>query len=95
MNTPRTPRPDSFDQQVRNLQPGEFITKARAVNAGFSLAELPRELVEIRNQLRNSIAPAVARAKTATGGTYTTEIGDVTMPTSGSYFAVAVITRVE
>jgi hypothetical protein len=94
MNTTRTPRPDSFDQQVRKLEPGEFITKARAVNNGLTLGELPRELVEIRQQLRNAVAPAVARAKAATEGIYTTEIGEVTMPT-GNLFVVAVITRAE
>lgn len=90
----RGPRPGSFNALVQELNPGETVSKVREVDPTITVARLPDEMPEIRQQVRNSVAPAVARAKQITGGTYSVEVGDVIMPT-GAMYAVAVVKRID
>jgi hypothetical protein len=82
----------SFDSQVAALQIGESVSKVRAVDPTTTVERLPDELPEIRNQVRNACAPAVARAKQGSSAIYTVEVGDTVMP-SGRLYVVAIVTR--
>ncbi len=88
----RGPRPGSFNAQVQELNPGESVSKVRMVDVTMTVDRLPDEMPALRQQVRNSVAPAVARAKEIVGGDYTVEVGDVVMP-SGKLYVVAVVTR--
>lgn len=90
--TIRAPRACSFATQVTNLAPGESVSKIKAIDQTLTIARIPEELPAMRQQLRNSVTPAVTRAKEVTGGAYAIEVGDVQMP-SGMFYAVAVVTR--
>lgn len=46
----------------------------------------------MRDTLRNNLAPAVARAKEATGGQYSVEVTDF-MTNARNWFLIAVVTR--
>ena len=86
-------RAKSFAAQVRELNPGESVSKVRAMDPTMPISRLPDEMPLLREQVRNACAPSVARAKETTGGRYTTEVGDIVMP-SGNFYVVAVVTRV-
>ncbi len=90
----RGPRAGSFNALVQELNPGECVSKVREVDSTITVARLPLEMPEIRQQARNAVAPAVSRAKAITGGTYTVESGDVVMG-NGSMYVVVVVKRVE
>ena len=90
----RGPRAGSFNSLVQELNPGESVSKVREVDPTMTVARLPFEMPEIRQQARNAVAPAVSRAKAITGGTYTVESGDVAMG-NGSMYVVVVVKRVE
>ena len=90
----RGPRAGSFNAQVQELNPGESVSKVREVDPTMTVARLPFEMPEVRQQARNAVAPAVSRAKQITGGTYTVESGDVVMG-NGSMYVVVVVKRVD
>ena len=90
----RGPRAGSFNAQVQELNPGESVSKVREVNPTMTVARLPVEMPEIRQQARNAVAPAVSRAKAITGGTYVVESGDV-VTGAGSMYVVVVVKRVD
>lgn len=85
-------RSGSFNSQVLELSPGESVSKVRPLDPTITVQRLPAELPLIREQVRNSCAPAVKRAREQTGSTYSVEVGDVVMP-GGSLYVVAVVTR--
>lgn len=88
----RGPRAGSFNAQVIELNPGESVSKVRALDPTTSVSRLVDELPSVRQQVRNACSPAVARAKEMTGNTYSVEVGDCVMP-NGTFFVVAVVTR--
>lgn len=90
--TTRGPRAGSFQAQITELDVGESASKVRALDPTSTLNVLILGLPAMRQQLRNAIAPSVARAKSATGGTYAIEVGDMIMP-AGNIYIVAVVTR--
>ena len=88
----RSIRQVPFSAQVLALAPGESACRTKAIDQTMTVARFPEEMPALRQQLRNAVTPAVARAREATGNTYTIEVGDVQMP-SGMLYAVAVVTR--
>lgn len=88
----KQPRPPSFAHQVLTLGPGESACRTKPIDQTLTIARIPEEMPALRQQLRNAVTPAVARAKEATGNVYSIEVGDVQMP-SGMLYAVAVVTR--
>lgn len=82
----------SFQAQVLDLSAGESCAKVRAVDPTTTVARLPEELSVLRQNLRNTIAPAVKRATDSTGNQYTVEVSDVVMP-AGTLFIVGIVTR--
>jgi hypothetical protein len=88
----RGPRAGSFNAQIQELNPGECVSKVRPVDPTLTIARIPEELPSLRQQVRNSVTPAVTRAREATGNTYSIEVGDLQMP-NGSLYVVAVVTR--
>ena len=87
-NNPR--KTVSFQAQVLDLAPGESCSRVRSVDSTMPVSRLPEELPILRQQLRNSIAPAVKRATETTGHAYTVEVGETVMP-GGTLYIVAVI----
>ena len=86
-------RPGSFTSLVAELNPGESVSKVRAVDPTMTIARMPDEMPSLRDQLRNICQPSIKRAKAVVkNATYTCEVGDMVMP-SGSPFVVAVVTR--
>lgn len=82
----------SFQAQVNALAVGESACKVRAIDPSMPVSHIPEELPAIRQQLRNAVTPAVTRAKSAVGGSYSIEVGDFISP-AGRFYAVAVVTR--
>lgn len=82
----------SFQAQVNALTIGESVAKVRPVNPKLQVSKIPEEMPALRQQLRNAVTPAVTRAKAATGGSFSIEVGDFISP-SGKFYAVAVVTR--
>jgi hypothetical protein len=82
----------SFQAQVNELQPGESCSKVRAVDPTTPVSRLPDELPSLRQQVRNTITPAVRRATETSGSKFTIEVGDVVMP-AGRLYIVGIVTR--
>ena len=82
----------SFQAQVNALPIGESVARVRPVNPKLQVSKIPEEMPALRQQLRNAVTPAVTRAKAATGGSFSIEVGDFISP-SGKFYAVAVVTR--
>lgn len=90
----RGPRAGSFNALVQELNPGESVSKVREVDPTMTVARLPVQMPEIRQQARNAVAPAVSRAKAITGGTYVVESGDV-VTGAGSMYVVVIVKRID
>ena len=84
----------SFQAQVNALLVGECASKVRTVDPKMPVSKIPTEMPVLRQQLRNSVTPAVTRAKAQFGGSYSIEVGDMISP-QGRYYVVAVVTRTE
>ena len=82
----------SFASQVLDLAPGECASKARICDPTIEVSRLKDELPELRQQLRNSVAPAVRNATEKTGASYGVEVGETITP-SGNLYLVAIVTR--
>ncbi len=91
--TTRGPMAGSVHDQIAKLNPGECFSRARPLDPTLTVDRFREELHAIRQQVRNSIAAPLQRAKETTGATYTVEVGDLVMP-NGSVFVVAVVSRV-
>lgn len=88
-NNPK--KSSSFQAQVLDLSPGESCSKVRAVDPSTPVGRLPDELSTLRQNLRNTIAPAIKRATDLTGHAYTAEVGETVMP-GGTLYIVAIVT---
>lgn len=82
----------SFNALVLALDVGDCVSKVRKIDSSAPLSSIPEMLPGVRQQVRSACAPAIARAKLQTGGTYSVEVGDTPMP-GGNYYVVAVVTR--
>lgn len=85
-------QPLSFAAAVANLEPGEEFAKLQRIDTSATFESIQSALPEMRDTLRNNIAPAVARAKEATGGQYSVEVTDF-MTNARNWFLIAVVTR--
>lgn len=93
MNTVnRGPVAGSIHDQIAKLNPGECFARARPLDPTLTVDRCREELPAIRQQVRNSIAAPLRRAKETTGATYSVEVGDVVMP-NGTMYVVAVVSR--
>lgn len=90
---PRSRRtPYSFSAAVAGLAVGEEVAKLQRIDTSATFESIQSALPEMRDTLRNNIAPAVARAKEATGGQYSVEVTDF-MTNARNWFLIAVVTR--
>ena len=94
MSTTQRPRrtPYSFSAAVAALSPGEEVAKLHRIDTSATFESIQSALPEMRDTLRNNIAPAVARAKESTGGQYSVEVTDF-MTNARNWFLIAVVTR--
>ncbi len=84
----------SFNALVLALDVGDCVSKVRKIDSSAPLSSIPELLPSVRQQVRSACAPAIARAKQQTGGTYAVEVSDTAMP-GGNYYVVAVVTRTQ
>jgi len=84
------PSPHSFQTQVASLEPGENAAKAQSFG-GPQLQDLLKNRVSLSEKLRNSIAPAVARANAATGYHYKVGVNAM-FPDEGGAYLIAIVT---
>lgn len=91
---PKRGKESSFSAQVADLQVGDTASRAVQIDGEHTLATFAESASLWRDQLRNTIAPAVKRAKARNADAeYTNEIGTMIMP-GMSLYIVAVVTRV-
>lgn len=91
VSVPRRTVPGSIKSEVDALEPGDCMSKARMVEPGMTLDGFAAEAPAMREQLRNTLAGTVAKAKALTGGTYTIEVGNTVI--GNRIYLVAVVTR--
>lgn len=82
----------SFSAQVSDLEVGESAIKNIQIDLRLMDTANVEGMAERREQMRNNVASPIRAAKERTGGTYSTELTDVFLP-SGRLFIVAVVTR--
>lgn len=93
--TGRAKRPkksSSFTAVVTDLEVGESASRTHPLNENMTLAELQRDLSEMKDQISNNVRPLVRKAQEATGGTYRVETSQ-TITTSGRIYLLAIVTR--
>lgn len=90
----RSTDPTSFTSQLKLLNIGEFLMKGDRVPADISMGEFAERAREMKNALRNRVAPSVRDASDATGHVFTIEI-TTSVTTPGSIYIVAFVSRVE
>ena len=84
-------RSSSFAAVVLDLAPGECASRIRKVDSTMSVERMAAELPELRQQMRNGVAPAIKRATEQTGRSYSVEVGEMIAP-KGTLYMVAVVT---
>jgi hypothetical protein len=90
---PSTKKAGSFQSQVEALSPTESCARIKKVGAdNLTLGQIQAKLPDEREKLRNGLQPVIARARTATGGTYTTEVWQSISP-AGDIYLVGMVTR--
>lgn len=82
----------SLTSLVAALEVNECTSKVERVQSDLTLTDFAVKGSEIKEELRNRVAPSVAAAKSKTGGTYSIELGFLNT-TSHVIYVVAVITR--
>ena len=89
---PSRKRSSSVASVLTDLDVGETASRAVRVDPDLSLASYAERYAEMRETLRNNVAPSMRQAKARTGGTYSIEVVDTLTP-NRSMFIVALITR--
>lgn len=88
----RPKKSSSFTAVVTDLEVGESASRTHPLNENMTLAELQRDLSEMKDQISNNVRPLVRKAQEATGGTYRVETSQ-TITTSGRIYLLAIVTR--
>lgn len=79
--------------QVTALEIGQCCSRVERVPMDMTLKEFGEQSTELKNSLRNNMAPSVRGAKAKTGGDYTIEI-TTTVTTPGQLYIVGIVTRI-
>lgn len=82
----------SFSAQVQDLEVNQSACRVHRANPDMTLAEFTENLRDIKEMMRNNVASTMKLARQKTGGTYSSEVSEVVMP-SGSIFVLLIITR--
>lgn len=93
-DTPTTrKRSSSFNAVVADLEVGESASRAFKIDPDTTIGEIVEQRAATRAMLRNNVLAAMARAKTATGGDYSLDVGEL-VAHSGTMFNVVIVTRI-
>ena len=79
--------------QVTALDIGQCCSRVDRVPVDMTIKEFMDQSTELKNTLRNNMAPSVRGAKTKTGGEYSIEI-TTTVTTPGQLYIVGIVTRI-
>lgn len=90
----RSTDPTSFTSQLKLLNVGEFLMKGDRIDNDLTMGEFAGRAREMKNALRNRVAPSVRDASDATGYVFTIEI-TTSVTTPGNVYLVAFVSRVE
>lgn len=82
----------SFAAVVADLGIGESASRTHHLNQDMTLAELQRDLSEMKSMIDNNVRPAVVSAKKLTGGEYRIET-TTSITTAGRVYLLAIVTR--
>ena len=92
--TPFKPRrrESSFAAVVSDLEVGESASRTHFLNQDMTLADLARDMAEMKAMIRNNAQPAVVAARKRTGGQYRVESGE-TITQGGNVYLLVIVTR--
>jgi hypothetical protein len=79
--------------QVTALDIGQCCSRVERVPMDMSIKDFADQSTEMKNSLRNNMAPSVRGAKAKTGGDYTIEV-TTTITTPGQLYIVGIVTRI-
>lgn len=86
-------RESSFAAVVADLEVGESASRTHYLNPDMTLAELARDIHEMKAMIRNNAQPAVVAARKRTGGQYRVESGE-TISQAGNVYLLVIVTRI-
>lgn len=86
-------RESSFAAVVADLEVGQSASRVHHLNSEMTLAEMQRDMREMKAMIANNAKPSVNIARQRTGGEYRVETGE-TITTAGRVFLVVIVTRV-
>lgn len=79
--------------QVSALDIGQCCSRVERVPVDMTLKEFMDQSTEMKNTLRNNMAPSVRGAKKKTGGDYSIEVTNC-VTTPGQLYIVGIVTRI-
>lgn len=79
--------------QVTALDIGQCCSRVERVPVDMSIKDFMDQCTEMKNSLRNNMAPSVRGAKNKTGGDYSIEV-TTTVTTPGQLYIVGIVTRI-
>ena len=82
----------SFAAVVSDLQVGESASRVHHLNQQMTLAEMQRDMREMKAMITNNVRPSITVAKKRTGGEYRVETGE-TITTAGRVYLLVIVTR--
>lgn len=85
-------RESSFAAVVTDLEVGESASRTHYLNPEMTLADLARDIHEMKAMIRNNAQPAVVAARKRTGGQYRVETGE-TISQGGNVYLLVIVTR--
>ena len=83
----------SFAAAVADLEVGDCATRTHTLNDQMTLAELARDMREMKDQISNNARSSVRIAQERTNNQYRVETGE-TITTSGRVYLNVIVTRV-
>lgn len=93
VSEPSRKRSSSMASVIADLEIGETASRAQRVDPTTTLTDYAEQYAELRESLRNNVAPSVRQAKARTGGEYSIEIVD-TLTQNRALFIIALVTRI-
>lgn len=83
----------SFAAVVADLEVGQSASRVHHLSSEMTLAEMQRDMREMKAMIANNAKPSVNIARQRTGGEYRIETGE-TITTGGRVFLLVIVTRV-
>ena len=91
-NEGKRTKSSSFSATVADLKLGECATRTHFLNPKMTLAELARDMAEMKAQILNNARPSVKIARERTGNDYRIETSE-SITTGGRIYLHVIVTR--